>query len=64
MEKLMANSNLTGSQLDLVMHGPNEPTGPGHCKSTSPVLFGKTKNVNELFLENEVATTSKLHNSL
>lgn len=46
MTKLMTE-NLSSSQLDLVIHGPGEPTAPGHCKPN------QYDNVNNAFIESE-----------
>lgn len=47
MEKLMAE-NLSGSQLDLVMHGDGDPFAPGHSKPNI-----EENELNKLFLESE-----------
>lgn len=57
MEQLMTN-NLSGSQLDLVMHGDGDPFAPGHVKphQYSDEYNNKHRNDNELnqmFLESE-----------
>lgn len=54
LEKLMTD-NLSGSQLDLVMHGDGDPFAPGHVKphqydSASRQL---DKKHSEMFLESE-----------
>lgn len=46
MEQLMSGA-LSGSQLDLVMHGPGNPTAPG------PGLPENFENVNSAFLMSE-----------
>lgn len=43
----MSGNHLSTSQLDLVMHGPDEPTAPGHSKPA------KTTNINHAFLQSE-----------
>lgn len=48
----LLSGNLSRSQLDLVMHGPDDPTGPGHTKPKN-----KYENVNRAFIE-----TEKIHN--
>lgn len=53
MEQLMSGE-LSGSQLDLVMHGPGEPTAPGHS------LQNQHANVNCAFLMSELRDNSKL----
>lgn len=56
MEKLMTE-NLSSSQLDLVMHGPGQPTAPGHCKPN------QYESVNNAFLESEKNNTGKTQSS-
>lgn len=56
MEKLMSE-NLSSSQLDLVMHGPGQPTAPGHCR---PHQY---ESVNNAFLESEKKNTDKMQSS-
>lgn len=53
IEELMS-ANLSRSQLDLVMHGPGQPTAPGHCK---PHQY---ESVNNAFLESEKKNTNKM----
>lgn len=53
MEQLMSE-NLSSSQLDLVMHGPGQPTAPGHA---TPHQYEK---VNNAFLESEKRNTNKM----
>lgn len=50
MEQLMT-TNLSGSALDLVMHGEGDPFAPGHVKPKS--LQPKERKHNEMFLESE-----------
>lgn len=52
IEHLMSE-NLTRSQLDLLMHGPGQPTAPGHCK---PHQY---ESVNNAFLESEKKNTGQ-----
>lgn len=47
MEILMKD-NLSGSQLDLVMHGEGDPIAPGHCK---PHQYDN--DLSKAFLESE-----------
>lgn len=47
MEQLMSDE-LSGSQLDLVIHGEGEPTAPGHSLPRST-----DTNINSTFLMNE-----------
>lgn len=56
MEQLMTE-NLSSSQLDLVMHGPGQPTAPGHCKPN------QYESVNNAFLESEKNNTGKTQSS-
>lgn len=54
MEQLMAN-NLSGSQLDLVLHGDGDPFAPGHVKPRqydSKLRQRDTKH-SRMFLESE-----------
>lgn len=46
METLMAE-NLSGSQLDLVMHGEGDPFAPGHSRKINQT------ELNKMFLESE-----------
>lgn len=53
IEQLLS-SNLSGSQLDLVMHGEGNPFAPGHAKPHQ--IEHKTNNkseLNKMFLESE-----------
>lgn len=43
------SENLSGSQLDLVMHGEGDPIAPGHSK---PHIV-ETHELNKMFLETE-----------
>lgn len=56
MEQLMS-SHLSRSQLDLMMHGPGQPTAPGHCE---PHQY---ETVNNAFLESEKKNTGKSQTS-
>lgn len=56
MEQLLSE-NLSSSQLDLVMHGPGQPTAPGHCKPN------QYESVNNAFLESEKKNTGKMQSS-
>lgn len=60
MEQLMAN-NLSGSQLDLVMHGDGDPFAPGHVKPQQydSKARRRDKKHNEMFLESEKNGLSK-----
>lgn len=53
MEQLMCD-NMSGSQLDLVMHGPGDPTAPGHTAPGS-----RNANVNAAFLMSEQNNSAK-----
>lgn len=53
MEQLMSE-NLSRSQLDLMIHGPGQPTAPGHCKPN------QYESVNNAFLESEKKNTGKI----
>lgn len=46
MEHLL-NASLSGSQLDLVIHGPDDPIAPGHCRPD------QYRNTNQAFLDVE-----------
>lgn len=56
MEQLMSG-NLSRSQLDLVMHGPGQPTAPGHSK---PHQY---ETVNNAFLESEKKNTGAMRSN-
>lgn len=47
MEQLM-EEDLSGSQLDLVMHGEGDPIAPGHCKPNQ-----YDKDLSKAFIESE-----------
>lgn len=48
IEQLMAE-NLSGSQLDLVIHGDGDPFAPGHSKPN----LQEQNELNKMFLESE-----------
>lgn len=60
IEQLLTN-NLSGSQLDLVMHGEGDPFAPGHVKphQYDSKAHRRNKKDNELFLESEKNGLSK-----
>lgn len=43
----LLSGHLSSSQLDLVMHGPDDPTAPGHAKPH------KYESINRAFIETE-----------
>lgn len=53
MEQLMSGE-LSGSQLDLVMHGEGQPTAPGH---SMPRL---NENINSAFLISEQNISTRM----
>lgn len=57
METLMTE-NLSGSQLDLVMHGEGDPFAPGHSKKINQNELNKT------FIESERVGGIKLPKSV
>lgn len=57
METLMAE-NLSGSQLDLVIHGEGDPFAPGHSKNINQT------ELNKMFIESERVGGQKLPKSV
>lgn len=58
-EQLMS-SNLSGSQLDLFMHGEGDPFAPGHVR---PHQYEHDNELNKMFLESEKNRISNKTNS-
>lgn len=50
--------NLSGSQLDLVMHGEGDPFAPGHSRKINQT------EMNEMFIESERIGGKKLPKSV
>lgn len=61
-EQLMS-SNLSGSQLDLFMHGEGDPFAPGHVKPNQYENSQHDTELNKMFLESEKNRISPKHNS-
>lgn len=57
METLMAE-NLSGSQLDLVMHGEGDPFAPGHSMKINQI------ELNKMFIESERVGGKKMPKSV
>lgn len=61
-EQLMS-SNLSGSQLDLFMHGEGDPFAPGHVKPHQYEDNPHDNELNKMFLESEKNRISRKPNA-
>lgn len=61
-EQLMS-SNLSGSQLDLFMHGEGDPFAPGHVRPHQYEHGSHDNELNKMFLESEKDRISQKPNS-
>lgn len=58
MRQLMS-SNLSESQLDLVIYHADDPVAPGNCP---PIAQPQSTKLNNLFIESERGVINKMHN--